>query len=275
MIETSNKSIKQHDNFSMIGLIEKLDFQTDDVYSQIFSMLHENIPFDAGTLYLFDFDEKKLKKVHTYKQDVEILTGLHVDYGDGLSGWSAESAQTIMIADRTKKKSYNPDTDFASFMSIPILHNSKLYGVINLGSFTKNSFLKSHVNIIESGSSILSMIIEHQSHIKKFNTLKLAYNKSVEQQKVLQEQFISESTAEKFSIETANVIHGINNSLSIILGNLQCLLIGKNELNQKSLSRLKRIEVAAKKISESNEDIMNLNALVSVDSKSKKTISES
>lgn len=260
---------KNNSKCTIADALVQLDVESENIFLEIFEVMHTYINFDAATFYLFNSETNTLKKVKSFKQDVEILAGLQIDAGDGLSGWCAESAQTILISDRTKRKSYNPEIDYASFISIPIIQHKTLYGVINLGSFTKSLFSQKDVDVVESTGSILSFIIAHNLLLKKYKEIKTAYIQSVDQLQKLNNQIIPHSTIDKISEETAEVIHGINNSLSIILGNLQCLLIGKNEFNQKSLSRLKRIEAAAKKVADSNMQILNLNSIVNENMKEK------
>ncbi len=254
------KNIKS--NCSIADALVQLDIDTENLFSDIFEVILTYIKFDAATFYILNFDTNKLEKVKSFKQDVEIFSGLQIEAGDGLSGWCAETARTILISDRTKKKSYNPEADYASFISIPIIKQKTLYGVLNLGSFTKNRFSEKDAAAVEPAGPILSVMVAHYLLLKKYNEIKAAYIQSVEQLQNLNNQIIPNSTADMISEETAEVIHGINNSLSIILGNLQCLLIGENEFNQKSLSRLKRIEAAAKKVADSNIQILNLNSIV-------------
>lgn len=260
---TDTTKQKKKPQLSIIDNLIQLDIDAENIFVQVLDRIQKYVKFDAATIFIVNSETEKLEKAKSFKQDVEILTGLQVEFGDGLSGWSAESAQTILIPDRTKKKSFNPDSDYASFLSVPILRNNIIYGVINFGCYTKDTFSNEHIEIIESASPIISYVINYYQLSQKNDKIKSAYINAVDQYNVIKTQLISDSTANTIASETAEVIHGINNSLSIILGNLQCILIGKNEFNQKSLSRLRRIESAAKKIAESNTKILNLNYLVS------------
>ncbi|HWR83623.1 MAG TPA: hypothetical protein VN285_09990 [Candidatus Deferrimicrobium sp.] len=58
----------------------------------------------------------------------------------------------------------------------------------------------------------------------------------------------------------AAINNGINNALSVIVGNIQCLLLEGISSDQKSLSRLRRIEGAALQISTLNRKVLELYA---------------
>ncbi len=259
-LDMTNRKTKQDGN--LLDSLMLIDVDSDNLFDAVFELLKEHLKFDAGTIYLLDEKNNKLEKVDYYNQDVEILTGLQIESGDGLSGWSADTAHAIIIADRTKMKSYDPETDFAAFLSVPILKDEKLYGVINLGSFTKNEFVKADIKTIESVAPLLSLLMKHYSLLKKYNSVNETHQESIEYMTSLKKQVVADCTIDEISNETSEVIHGINNSLSIIIGNLQCLLIGKNNFNQKTLSRLKKIETAAKRINDSNNKILNLNSIL-------------
>lgn len=272
---TSKTREQQLSTYSLIEELYQLDVDSATIFTELFAVVGTHLVFDAATLYILNSETNSLEKVQSINQDVEILSGFQIESGDGLSGWSADSAKSLLISDRTKKKSYNPETDFASFLSIPILRNKILYGVINFGSFTKENFTQEDIHSIEKISPIMSYIITNYQLSNSLDKIKSAYINSVDQLETAKNHKVTDLMVNQISTETSEVIHSINNSLSIILGNLQCLLIGSNEFNQKSLSRLKRIEVAAKKISESNNTIMSLNSLVNLKPKIDSTTIES
>ncbi len=60
----------------------------------------------------------------------------------------------------------------------------------------------------------------------------------------------------------ASVNHEINNPLSVIVGNVQCLVMEKAATNQKALSRMRRIEAAALRIAKANRRLGQIKSLV-------------
>lgn len=248
--------------------IFEIDINSDSLFNSILLKIRKHIKFDEATCYLFNKNTEQLQKIESLSRDVELLNLLSTEIGSGLSSWSADSAQSILLADRTKRKDFDPENEFASFLSVPIYKNEDLYGVLNFGSYTKDTFTKDDLKLVESISDILVFYYRIYTDSRKISELEKSCSDMQCQHYHNISQTLPQATVESISVGTSEVIHGINNSLSIILGNLQCLLIGASEFNQKTLSRLKRIEVAAKKISDSNNKILKLNSLVDTSSNS-------
>ena len=253
---------------AVLELISELTGYNDDSLLEqdsiilLLKKLNKNISFDAATMYKYSNKNKELVNIGGIGGDVELLSQITLSAGAGLSGWAAESNKPILIADRSKKKSYNPETDFASFMSVPLLQKETVIGVINFGSYKPNVFTKDDLQLVQMLSGIISLILEKISYEQKYNNVVLKLKSSITNIDKLKEKSIDVDVVEHISSETSKIIHNINNSLSIILGNIQCMMISKSGLNQKMMSRVKRVEIAAQKISKANQQILALYDLV-------------
>jgi signal transduction histidine kinase len=64
-----------------------------------------------------------------------------------------------------------------------------------------------------------------------------------------------------------SISHEVNNSLSVIIGNVQCLLMEKESTDDRSLDRLHRIESAAIKIGVVNKRLLQIPAPTKRDDK--------
>jgi signal transduction histidine kinase len=73
-----------------------------------------------------------------------------------------------------------------------------------------------------------------------------------------QRQLSSRNEPENIRDLVSRVNHDINNALAILVGNVQCMLMQKQVIDQNTVSRLKRMERALEKISEANHKILEL-----------------
>lgn len=64
--------------------------------------------------------------------------------------------------------------------------------------------------------------------------------------------------AESVNEQIALIQHQINNPLSVVLGNVQYLLFGRDQLDEKLVMRLDVIEKAALKIDQANKQLSGL-----------------
>lgn len=235
--------------------LENIDFE-------IIRTLRKIVPFDSASLFRINTKKNKLEKVAVLGDGVEIINFLGLDKGDGLSGWTAQSKKPLLLSDRSQNQDFDPDNDCASFMSIPICVNDNIVGVINLGSKKPEAFKKDDVDLIVLALKPIALSMEKFHYQKKCETLSDNLKKIEEQYNNLGKKIINTANVDFINEQTASINHEINNSLSIIIGNVQCLLVQETNINQKSMSRLKRIESAALKIKLINEKITEINRLV-------------
>jgi signal transduction protein with GAF and PtsI domain len=190
----------------------------------VLQLIQRIVPFDAATLYLLDSDGKCLAEKATLGGRVEILTILRLDTGTGLSAWTARNKKPILLDDRSRKSDFDPQNDYATIMSVPLLVENEVLGVLNLGCRQSKSLSDKHVKL---------MTIIAAEKLSAVSELSVSIN------------------------------HEINNPLAVIVGNVQCMMIQCKNLDQKSLSRLRRVEEAAIRIGEINRKLLMIDSLVS------------
>ena len=238
-----------------------------DISFLFLKKLKQVIDFDAATIYQYSEITRELEKVASVGSDVELLESLALDMGTGLSAWTADSNEPILIADRTKKRRFNPEEDYACFLSAPLVTNDELLGVLNFGSHTPNKFDDTDIVVLKLVSAIYLPIKKLEQQKKYQKELEQSLDIFRDEITSISKKSIDINTVEKIAKDTSAIIHGINNSLSIVLGNIQCILLSKDNFNQKTMARIKRIEEAAKRITESNQQILKLHNLVDPDDK--------
>ena len=241
--------------------------QGTDIPVIFLKKLKQVIDFDAATIFHYSELTQGLEKITSLGGDVEILESLSLDQGKGLSAWTADSYEPLLIADRSQKRRFNPEEDYACFLSVPLVTSDELLGVINLGSRTPKKFTETDITVLKLIAAIYLPIKKLEQQMKYQRELEASLSAFRDEITSISRKSIDIHMVEKISRDTSAIIHEINNSLSIVLGNIQCILLSKDSFNQKTMARIKRIEEAAKKISESNQQILNLHNLVDTDKK--------
>lgn len=233
----------------------------ESVCTTLLHTLGEIIPTDGATLFLADHHSGKFEAIAGIGEKVEVLDFLTISDGTGLSGWAAYSKKAVLLADRSHSRGFDPDRDYASFMSIPLLAGDQVLGVLNLGNKKPNSYTKVHVDILTTVGGVLVLAIEKlmaqkacQDNLHELKDLR-------DRLETAKRTYISPVGAAEISAIVGGVNHDINNGLAVILGNIQCLMIEKVALDQKSLTRFRRIEAASKKIETANQYLLRINDL--------------
>ncbi|MEE8578207.1 MAG: GAF domain-containing protein, partial [candidate division Zixibacteria bacterium] len=171
-------------------------------------------------------------------------------------------------------KNFDPAIDFASFMSVPLVVKTDVIAVINLGSKKPGTYSSKDADLVSLVFSQMALAIE-RLELQRQKT-ELERQLSGLRSQLNQHQSVADSPVDSKSIREfiGRVNHDINNSLAILVGNVQCMQMEKEVVDQKTLSRLKRMERALLKISEANHKILqlipsrNAKAITSEDSKS-------
>jgi len=232
-------------------------------YVEVLQLIQRIVPFDAATLYLLDSDGKCLAEKATLGGRVEILTILRLDKGTGLSAWTAQNKKPILLADRSRKSDFDPQNDYAAVMSVPLLVENEVLGVLNLGCCQPKSLSDKHVKLMTIVADQFAVSIERLAWEEMIRAKNQALKAAHSELKKAQEKIIAAEKLAAVSELSVSINHEINNPLAVIVGNVQCMLIQCKNLDQKALSRLRRVEEAAVRIGETNRKLLMIDSLVS------------
>lgn len=230
--------------------------------AKVLQLIQDIVIFDAATLYLLHRDRDRLEEAASLGGRVELLSFLLVGAGQGLSGWMAHNRKPLLLSERSSISSFDPDIEYATFLSLPLLAGEELIGVLNLGSGKARAFTDDDVKLLTIVADQLALSIERMNYQKRVKSISSDLQQTREQLQQVQTKKPANDRWGEIAPLAAGINHGINNALSVIVGNVQCLLWERVAANQKSLSRLRRIESAALQISSLNHKVLELRALV-------------
>jgi GAF domain-containing protein len=138
----------------------------------------------------------------------------------------------------------------------------ELIGVLNLGCGKARAFTDNDIKLLTIVADQLALSIERVNYQQRVKSISFDLQQVREQLQRAQTKRPATDRWGEIAPLVAAINHGINNALSVIVGNIQCLLWEKAAVNQKSLSRLRRMEGAALQISTLNHKVLELKALV-------------
>lgn len=234
----------------------------DDSLKEIVSCLHEVVPFDSATVFRVTRDGSDMRPVLDEGDRVDMLDFVSVGSGGGLTGWSAESARPVLLSDRTRLSSFHPDTDFAAFLSFPVTLQDRVVAIFNFGAKKAGAFSKSHVEALEKVLLPLAFSVENvflKEDLRRLQRSKSEIERSLS--KSQDSSSIAQSLATIIDLAT-ETNHIVNEALSVIVGNVQCLLMENAAGNQKGIARLRRVEAAAMNVNDCNRKLLRIAALV-------------
>ena len=229
--------------------------------TKVLQLIQGIVIFDAATLYLLHCERGRLEEVAGLGGRVELLSFLSVGAGRGLSGWTAHNRKPLLLSERSSISSFDPDSEYATFLSLPLLAGEELIGVLNLGSGEARAFTDDDVKLLTIVADQLALSIERADYQKRVKSISSDLRQAREQLQQVQTKTSATDRLGEIAPLAAAINHGINNALSVIVGNVQCLLWEKATSNQKTLSRLRRIESAAMQISSLNRKVLELRVM--------------
>ena len=222
----------------------------------VLQLVRETIRFDSATLYLI-ISSGEWEELVTIGRSVDPLEFLPLGSGTGLSGWAAYTGKPMLLKDRTRSRHFNPETDIASFLSMPIPQSENPIAVLNLGGDMPGQFTEQHLEKLEFVSIILAPILERTSGERQV----LDLTQQLGETRTILEQTEARTAAGGAAALAGAMIshvHEINEQLAIIVGNIDCLLAEPLQGNQGALTRLRRAEEAAVKLRTCGRKLLRL-----------------
>jgi ligand-binding sensor domain-containing protein/putative methionine-R-sulfoxide reductase with GAF domain len=126
-----------------------------DIARNCISQLH----FEDCVVYLVDDEKNKLVQKAAYgpknPKGHEIINPIEIEPGKGIVGTVAATGKSLMIGDTTTDERYIVDDERRfSELAVPILHNSKVIGVIDSEHHRKHFFTAEHLKALNTIAAI-------------------------------------------------------------------------------------------------------------------------
>ena len=140
-------------------IIEFLEQSVGIDYDALFSKLREFFDFEHGTLFFFNNQTHKLDKYVSTGKIVDLIDEIYFKYGYGLSGWNAKKKRMLLLNNiHTLNK--NRDIEICSFLSLPLINEMKLVGVLNLSHSEPDAFFIKKAKELEAIMPLLAGAVE-------------------------------------------------------------------------------------------------------------------
>lgn len=149
----------------IIEIISTAD-NLNSLLQQIARIVAENMKGDSCLLYLLDNSSNTLTLSGACPPHPYQIGKLHLEKGEGITGWVAAHKKPIAISKNASKdprfKVFQnlPEDRFEAFMSVPIVLKGQIIGVINLQNRRARQFTPNQIKLLKSIASEVSFAIE-------------------------------------------------------------------------------------------------------------------
>jgi signal transduction histidine kinase/DNA-binding response OmpR family regulator len=209
-----------------------------------------SLGFEDCVIYMVDHNNNLVQKAAYGPKNPtahEISNVIEIPYGKGIVGHVAKTGIAEIIEDTSKDGRYIVDDEMRfSEITVPIVYQHKVIGVIDSEHSQKSFFTVHHLNILNTIASLCSnKIIKARAEEEKINATltRLEAEKIRELDKVKSKFFV-------------NISHEFRTPLTLILGPLDEMI--KKETEEEELKQLKMMQGSARKLLRLINDLLEL-----------------
>ena len=229
-----------------------------EAYCRVLELVQAMVPYDAATAYLQMEDSNTLEAVAELHGKVPLA----IDMANAESRGSGREALKPVVLDMEAIPSPDAATDvFEEYMLVPLRTADSEIGWLMLAAGHRGSFQSKHLrlmSVIASQLAVATALRRSREHLREQHAdLRRAHDEL----RRLHRHLVRKERLGAVKRLAAAINHEINNPLTVIVGNVQFLLLTNKDAPDNQLARLRRIESAALRIGEINRKLLHLDTL--------------
>jgi signal transduction protein with GAF and PtsI domain len=167
--ELSPENLKT--NFEVLtGICKMMEQSTGEkqVFERMLNLIGKSVEFSRASLFLLNKGDNQMEEVASVGKKVDLIDFVRFDAGLGLSAWVAKEKRPILLSNLRRKRS---GEGIKSFLTIPLILNGELFGVMNFGHIRAHAFEPEDVKFLTSASLPVTLSLERMSYHSKTEKL--------------------------------------------------------------------------------------------------------
>lgn len=184
----------------------------EKTFRTLLVLIKEAIPYENATLFLMDKQEKQLHAAMTSGNSIDLIPEVRFDHGQGFSSWVAKEKKPVLLKDlRAERK--EQASEVASFLSVPLIVQGELIGVINLSHSKPGSFDEDDLRLLTLISGQAASAIHKHLLYKEMETMAITdsltglYNRRHFLEKLAGEVLRARRYVQQFSLVLMDIDH--------------------------------------------------------------------
>lgn len=165
------EKVRQDSDLEILFEVSRLmqaTLKRDEVCERLLDLVQEAVPYENATLFLTDSSTKQLAAVMERGHHVDLIGGVHFDQGSGLSGWVAKNRKPVLLAELHRGRQLD-DVVVGSFISVPMVVQEELIGVLNLSHSRPRTFDSDHLRLLtliaaQAAATIQRLLLYDEMH---------------------------------------------------------------------------------------------------------------
>lgn len=172
-----------HEIIELNHLIEIVNYiskskKIEDISKIVFDFINELVDYDLAVIYTLKEETDELEVLACRGANINNLKSrINIKVGEGSVGWVAKEKKTLIINDvlnsnEFKVRQYlSEDPLIASFVSVPLIVDNKLIGILSISSSKKNEFKTKDIQMISIIASQSAVLLELNNEVNKSKRL--------------------------------------------------------------------------------------------------------
>lgn len=205
-----------------ISKLLQINQQPEEIFENILHLTRQIIPFERSSLFLHDSRTEQLELVANIGGAINLLDVFHFQKGQGLSGWTAHIQRPVILGNLNKSKPEN-EPAIRSFMSVPLLLDNDLIGVLNCGHDARGKYKNNDLMKLQIIGSQIAGIVEHVHSTIRLMEKNIELEHMNTELQETQEKLIESEKLATLGQTAVRISHEVNTPLTIIEGRLSLL----------------------------------------------------
>lgn len=206
-----------------ISKLLQVNQDPEEVFTNVLKLTRQIIPFDRSTLFLYDSRTDRLEMITTLGGPINLAELFSFGKGQGLSGWTAKAKRPIILGNLYPNEPDSEEEIIHSFLSVPLLLNDSLVGVLNCGHFDREAYKDSDLINLQIIASQIAGIIEHARATIEVMEKNIELERVNKELQKAQDKLIESEKLATVGQMAVRLSHEINNPLTIINGTLRLI----------------------------------------------------
>lgn len=177
----------------------------EEAFGKLLDLVKNVIPYENATLFVLNRPTQQLVVGAVRGQVVDLIGGVQFDFGPGFSSWVAKQKKSILL-NELHRSGQNGGPAIGSFLSVPLVVQQELIGVLNLSHPGNQAFTEDHLRLLTlvagQASAILQRILMYEEMARLAITDELTglYNRRYFQERLADEVARARRYQQPFSI---------------------------------------------------------------------------
>lgn len=178
--------------FEVIQLLYELvvfkQYEFNEFLEKFIKVILKIIPADSCLIYFYDLDTQNFVLIGSKKPHAAELGNIVMREGEGITGWVAQHKESVAIEKEAYKdprfKAFEelPEDTYESFLSVPIIDEKGIVGIINIQNRLPYTFDSQQIETIEALVKIIASAFAKIALERKITSLET----QLEERKILE-----------------------------------------------------------------------------------------